>query len=223
MPDKRVKLKPDLTVAGLIHDLNNVFQTIVGLTEGLLEDQSQAILRNVERGMRIARSLEAASNPGASFDAILDHAIDFVKDAQFAHSGAMIRFERRVSPEVSLRRNWAWERVLLNLFLNSVRAMPGGGTIEVDARRSAENYLIDVRDSGSGINPAMLDQLFEPHATTKAQGGLGLHVVETIIQQDGGSIEARNRSDGPGAEFRIVVPVAQAGLLEHAVANGARH
>jgi signal transduction histidine kinase len=214
---------PDLTVAGLIHDLNNVFQTLVGLTDGLTEDQSRAILRSVERGMRISRSLEAAANPGAPFGAILEHAIDFVKDAQFVNSGPAVRFQKRVSPEVSLRRNWAWERVLLNLFLNSVRAMPGGGTIEVDAKRISENYLIEVRDTGAGIPQEILNRVFEPHVSTKVHGGLGLHVVESIIHEDGGTIEARNRSDRPGAEFRIVVPVSRAGLVQKAAVNGARN
>ncbi len=211
-----MKAKPDLTVAGLIHDLNNVFQTIVGLTDDLEDSAAQAILRNVERGMRISRSLEAAANPGASFASILDHAVDFVRDTQAGRDGPEIRFRKHVAPEVCLRRNWAWERVLLNLFLNAVRAMPSGGMIEVDARRVDGHYVIEVRDTGAGIPHHLLPRLFEPDVSTKAQGGLGLHVVETIVREDGGTIEARNREDGPGAEFRIAVPVATAGLVRQA-------
>jgi signal transduction histidine kinase len=214
--------KQDLTVPGLIHDLNNVFQTLIGLSDGLPETNAKAILRNIERGMRISRSLETAANPGASFETILDHAIAFVEDAQLAGGGPKIQFEKRVSSEVSLRRNWAWERVLLNLFLNSVRAMPKGGLIEVEAKRSGAEYLITVRDSGSGISPKILDTLFEPHVTTKAKGGLGLHVVQSIIHEDHGTIVARNREEAAGAEFLIVLPIASAGLAQKAAGNGRR-
>ena len=223
LPNKRFKKHPDLTVAGLIHDLNNVFQTIIGLTDGLSEAQSRAILRNVHQGIRVSRSLETAASPGASFETILNHAIAFVEDVQTATSGPAIRFQRKIAPGVDLRRDWAWERVLLNLFLNAVRAMPQGGTIEVEARRTGANYLIEIRDTGNGISPKLLVRLFRPDVTTKAHGGLGLHVVKSIIHEDGGSIEVRNRTDGPGAEFRITVPVAVAGLTQTAVANGTRH
>ncbi len=200
--------KPDLTLRGLIHDLNNVFQTLIDSADRLSEDPkwrdlSQSVMRNIERGIRISRSMEGSESPGAHFEAILDRAIAFVEDSR-PSSG--IQFKRRVDGELWLRRSWAWERVLINLFLNSARAMPRGGMIEVDANRSPENVRIAIRDTGSGIPPEMLGQLFLPNVSTKETGGLGLHVVETIVRQDGGSVTARNRADGPGAEFLIQLP-----------------
>ena len=210
-------MKKDLTVPGLIHDLNNVFQTLVQAADRLSDDPqwiplSQMILRSVERGQRISLSLQSVESPGAPFESILDDAIAFVEDARPAARCPEIRFLRHVDGEIGLRRNWAWERVLINLFLNSARAMPEGGVIEVEARRSGLDYMIVVRDTGTGIAPELLDELFQPHISTKPDGGLGLHVVETIVEEDGGTVVARNREDGPGAEFLIRVPVEVAGL-----------
>jgi signal transduction histidine kinase len=209
-------MKKDLAVPGLIHDLSSVFQTLVEIADRLSDDpqwtaQSQVILRSVERGRRISLSLQSVESPGASFDAILDDAIAFLEDTRPPQS-PQIQLKRNVTGEIELRRNWAWERVLINLFLNSTCAMPEGGTIEVDARRSGPDFLIVVRDTGTGIAPPLLSKLFKPHMSTKSQGGLGLHVVETIVQEDGGNIQARNREDGPGAEFLIAVPVGIAGI-----------
>jgi signal transduction histidine kinase len=213
----------DLTVPGLIHDLNNVFQTLVAAADRLSEDPqwshlSQAILHSVEHGLHLSLSLQSVESPGAPFAVILEDSITFIEDACLMSEGPKILFRKNLTGRIVLRRNWAWERVLINLFLNSVRAMPQGGTISVDARRNGADFSIVVRDTGTGIAPQLLEHIFEPHVSTKSQtfskalSGLGLHVVETIIRESGGTVQARNRSDGPGAEFLITVPVATAAI-----------
>jgi signal transduction histidine kinase len=149
---------------------------------------------------------------GATFASVLNDAVAFVQDARMATRGPKILFQKNIEGEIKLRRNWAWERVLINLFLNSARAMPEGGTIEIEARCEGPNFQVFVRDSGAGIPLELLDHLFHPHTSTKPAGGLGLHVVETIVHQNGGTVQARNRMDGPGAEFFITVPMAIAGM-----------
>ena len=104
-----------------------------------------------------------------------------------------------------MRRNWAWERVLINLFSNAVRAMADGGKIRVRATRGAHEIEISVADEGPGIPEAILDQVFEPHVSTRGSG-LGLHIVRTIVRQDGGDVHASNRPGGRGAEFTITIP-----------------
>jgi nitrogen-specific signal transduction histidine kinase len=96
--------------------------------------------------------------------------------------GPVILFVRDVEPGIELQRNWAWERVLINLFSNAVRAMPAGGTIHISARRMglsvgnpAENGAIEivVRDDGRGIAPEILPVIFEPHVSTIAWTAAG--------------------------------------------------
>jgi signal transduction histidine kinase len=221
----------DLALPGLVHDLNNIFQTLVDSADLLSEDASwkalsAAILRSVERGRRITASLQAGHGADArfdhSFDHILDDAIAFVEDALLVGRRPHILFVRDVEPGLLLSAHWAWERVLINLFLNAMRAMPEGGTIHVEARRRGEEIHIAVRDSGSGIAPEILGRLFEPYVSTKhsscakTAGGLGLHVVQTIVHQDGGTVHAANRTDSPGAEFLITVPAPRPGQVAHA-------
>jgi len=98
-----------------------------------------------------------------------------------------------LEPGLVLRQSWAWERVLINLFSNAVRAMPEGGIISTQARRKNGRIQIVVADQGSGIPPEMLANLFQANVSTKSAGGLGLHIVQTIAKQQDSEVRAANR------------------------------
>jgi len=206
----------DLSLPGLVHDLNNVFQNLVDAADRLAGDPkwhhiSSAILRGVEHGQRITASLESGSGTSASFTHIVAHAVSFVEDSSVGSAQKTpLRFSYEVEPGIELRRAWAWERVLINLFLNARRAMPQGGSIHVAAKRVNGRIEILVRDEGSGIALELLETLFEPHVSGSGSSGLGLHIVETIVRQDGGSIRASNVAGGKGAEFLITLPASAA-------------
>jgi signal transduction histidine kinase len=206
-------MKPtdDLTLPGLVHDLNNVLQTLVDAADLLSGDPrwtklSAAILRSVERGKKIAAGIQAGGDVGTPFETILANAIAFVEDSLIAGRGPDIAFECDVETGIELSGNWAWERVLINLFLNAMRAMPAGGTIRVRARRAGEVNEIVVSDEGSGIPAEILEHLFHPHVSANGSSGLGLHIVETVVERHGGQVRAANRPDGAGAEFTILLP-----------------
>ena len=201
----------DLTQPCLVHDLNNVFQTLVEAADLLSGDPkwaavSAVILRSVERGKGITDSLRQVDQAAAPFETILQNAIAFAEDSLIGGRGPEIRFTCDVEPGIELRRTWAWERVLINLFSNAMRAMPEGGAIHISAHQRPGCAEIVVRDEGEGIAPEILGDLFRPHVSTKIQGGLGLHIVETIVTQDGGHVRAANRADRQGAEFIITLP-----------------
>ncbi len=206
-----MKSEDDLTRSGLVHDLNNVLQTLVDAADLLSGDPrwtklSSAILRSVERGKNIANSIETGGDTGIPFEDILANAIAFVEDSLIAGRGPQIAFECDVEPGIELSGNWSWERVLINLFLNAMRAMPKGGTIRVRAYRNGERNEIVVSDEGSGIPHEILEHLFHPHVSANGSTGLGLHIVETVVQQNGGQVRAANRTNGAGAEFTISLP-----------------
>ena len=206
---------PDLTLRCLIHDLNNVFQTLVEAADLLSDDPrwspvSAAILRSIERGKEISASLETAGQPPAALETVLENAMALVRDSMIAGRGPAVKFACEVAPGLVLASAWAWERVLINLFSNAVHAMPRGGTISVRARRSPGCIEITVSDQGSGIAPELIPFIFEPHVSTHATGGLGLHIVHTIVTEQQGEVHVANRAEG-GAEFTITIPITAPG------------
>jgi signal transduction histidine kinase len=204
----------DLALPGLIHDLNNVFQTLMDAADSLSGDPrwvhlSAAIFRSVERGREITQSMQAIEQPSLPFETVLANARTLVEDSMMSRPGPKIQFDCRIEPELVLRHAWAWERVLINLFCNAVQAMPQGGTIFVEARRQQDDIQIVVADEGSGIAPELLAVIFDPRVSTKTLGGLGLHVVYSIVKQEAGEVRAANRAEY-GAEFTITLPAQPA-------------
>ena len=101
-------------------------------------------------------------------------------------------------------------QLLLNLLFNAADALGGKGRIELRASNGGGMVQLTVEDDGPGIDPEIIDQVFDPFVTTKAAGqgtGLGLAVCYTIVERLGGSIEAGNRTEG-GAAFQVRLPAA---------------
>jgi len=106
------------------------------------------------------------------------------------------------------------QQVLLNLIMNALEALSGvdDGPREVVVRSepdAAPGVLVTVRDSGPGLDPQRLDQLFEAFYTTKPQGlGLGLAISRRIIEAHGGRLWASANNDH-GATFQFTLPTAE--------------
>jgi len=103
------------------------------------------------------------------------------------------------------------EQVLLNLVLNALRAMPGGGWVEISGHRtchgSGSAAVIAVNDTGPGIDARQAARIFEPGFSTRpGSPGLGLAVCRKIVEQHGGSLAASNRA-GSGASFVLLLPL----------------
>ncbi len=202
-------------LAGIVHDLNNVFETLFEAAEVLRADPRHvklagAMERSLKHGARIVKSLEQKGGL-TDVDRLLDQAQALLNDYLLSTRGPEITIRLEVPGGLQIRGpRGAWERVFLNLFLNAARMMPGGGVIEVSASQEPEGIAFLVADSGPGIPARVLPQLFEPgFSTTPKHKGLGLHIVRSIVENLGGNVSARNREEGSGAEFRIFLPFVE--------------
>jgi signal transduction histidine kinase len=95
-------------------------------------------------------------------------------------------------------------QALFNLILNAIQAVDGDGQIEViSARRGASEAALEVRDNGPGVPVESRSEIFKPYFTTQKTGtGLGLAVVQQIVQAHGWEIECE-ANEPKGAVFRI--------------------
>jgi two-component system, sensor histidine kinase FlrB len=105
------------------------------------------------------------------------------------------------------------EQVLLNLVLNALRAMPGGGWVEISGQKisqgEAATAVISVSDTGPGVSAGDGNKIFEPgFSSHPGSPGLGLAVCRKIVEQHGGRLAAGNRH-GAGASFTLLFPLAE--------------
>jgi signal transduction histidine kinase len=99
------------------------------------------------------------------------------------------------------------ERVLYNIILNAVQAMPEGGTLTITGEKSDGNIILSVEDTGVGIPENILPKLFTPFFTTKAKGqGLGLAICKRFIEVLNGKIDVASEV-GKGSKFTITIPL----------------
>ncbi len=100
------------------------------------------------------------------------------------------------------------KQALLNLYLNALQAMGGGGALQVEARRIPGGVEIRVEDTGPGIPQGEAERIFEPFYTLRPGGtGLGLSIAHTIFSDHGGSVEVASEP-GRGAIFFVRLPEA---------------
>jgi PAS domain S-box-containing protein len=106
------------------------------------------------------------------------------------------------------------QQVVSNLLLNAIKFTPDGGRIELTLRRHETSARLTVRDTGIGIDPALLPRVFDPFeqgdttTTRRHQGlGLGLAIVRRLVALHGGTIRADSAGLGQGATFTVDLPV----------------
>ena len=225
---QRIQLKENLAAlgelsAGIAHEFKNALATISGYaqmiqseaTAGEASEYAQHILnqtRNithvVTEFLKYARPLEIPEE-SVELERMVARVVSEVGES---------------IPQVSVRREGAFREVegdegllrqaLLNLVRNAAEACvlaADQGHVLVRGETSGPEesgfQRILIQDDGPGIPKAALPKLFRPFFTTKANGtGLGLAVVQKIVVQHGGQVEARNRPEG-GAEFIVTLPL----------------
>ena len=100
-------------------------------------------------------------------------------------------------------------QVYMNLISNAIDVMPNGGTLTIETKRTADEVIISISDTGPGISEEIQDLIFDPFFTTKEVGkgtGLGLSISYGIIQKHNGTLRVESGSQ-EGSTFFIHLPV----------------
>jgi signal transduction histidine kinase len=211
--------------AGLAHELRNPLGTI--------RASAEMLTRSVASENEVAR--EVAGFIAEEVDrtnSLVTRFLDFVRPLQLRPAAADLAqvLDRSVAMvdreaaarEVTIYKNYSpdippfpldaelMERVFYNLLVNAAQATAPGGAVTVKTRPVADNAEISVIDRGEGIEPKLLDTIFNPFFTTKADGvGLGLAICSKIVDQHGGKITVESER-GKGTVFRVYLPMAEA-------------
>jgi nitrogen-specific signal transduction histidine kinase len=211
--------------AGIAHEFKNALATISGYAQmiqaepgaadtlenaGKILDQTRSITHVVTEFLRYARPLEI-SEETVALRPLLDRVICEIRELLPQVTISVEGDFSNVAGDEGLLR-----QALLNLTRNAAEAAASNTAsakvmVVGDASRGSDESVQRLRilDNGAGIPPDVLPKLFRPFFTTKVNGtGLGLAVVQKILLQHGGQVEARNRPEG-GAEFIVRLPVSR--------------
>jgi two-component system sensor histidine kinase RegB len=141
---------------------------------------------------------------------------DIVKEWQTAMPGATLRYRNTLEEDVPIVADSTLKQIVFNLLDNAYEASPQW--IQLTAAREGETLSLEVRDTGAGFPPEMLEHLGTPYQSTKGRGGgLGLFLVVNVVRKFGGSVTARNLPDrGAAVSLSLPLEALTVGTLRHA-------
>lgn len=146
---------------------------------------------------------------------ILDHAIAVLRP-EFERKGYKFSSYLTEGPLYVHGDRVRLEQVIVNLLNNAAKYTPPGGHIALEATREAKNVVIRIRDSGKGIPPNMLKKIFQlfiqvDQSLDRPEGGLGLGltIVQMLVEKHGGSVIAHSEGLGKGSEFVVRLPLIE--------------
>jgi PAS domain S-box-containing protein len=224
---------------GVAHDFNNLLGVIIGYSELLIEklDPEAQIAKHLaqiklaaERGAHLTRQLlvfsrqQVVSLKVLDLDAVIREARKLL--SRVVREDIILSYQNSVSVGLIKADAGQIEQVLMNLVVNARDAMPNGGriTIATDSITLNDKYflghepviegdyvVLEVRDTGFGMDEMTKAHVFEPFFTTKQPGkgtGLGLASVYAIVQQSGGYVSVSSEL-GRGTTFKLYFPRVQ--------------
>ena len=213
--------------AGIAHEIRNPLVSIGGFARRVLKkvpkkspikDYLFVIVKEVERLEKILREVLsfAQDEDGAHFEFIdlhrsIEAALSYMR-LEFEGGSVVVKREYSEIPKI-YGDDRQLRHLFFNLVLNARQAMKDGGVLTIrtykyrDLEERQRYVAVEVRDSGGGISPHILQNIFNPFFTSKQQGtGLGLSIAHRIIKRHQGDIEVDNRP-GEGVSFILKFPV----------------
>ena len=223
-----------MLAAGVAHEINNPLTSVAGYAEALLrrfrsepeltEDPRlvdfkkylEVIIRESYRCKGIIDSLLTFSRKSdgsvgiVSINRILQEVLELVRHKSRFEKIDIAEFFQQDLPPV--RGDAAGLRqVFMNLTMNALQSIEGAGLVELSTFEQDGMITASICDTGCGIPPLLLDQIWDPFFTTKEVGkglGLGLAVTYNIIKKHGGEIEVESK-EGKGSKFTVRLPSCQ--------------
>jgi two-component system, NtrC family, sensor kinase len=211
------------TLANVAHQVGTPLNLISGhvqiLRQDIADPSMQRRLRIVEqqaeRMAAVVRELLERARPDAERRPVrIEQMLATIGDAmrvRLAPAGVKLVLRVGAAAPPVAADEAQLELALLNVVTNAVDAMPGGGTLTLGADATPNGVRIEVRDTGAGIDAALLPKIFDPWITTKPAGrgtGLGLSITRDVIRSLGGTIGVVTAA-GEGTTFTIDLPAAE--------------
>lgn len=208
--------------AGVAHEIRNPLSSVKGFATYFREklkdspqdrDTATTMIQEVERLDRVIGQLLEFARPSTlkikpvRVTDLIRHSLKLIEgDART--KGVEVKTDLPANLPQALVDADRMNQVLLNLYLNAIQAMDGGGVLQVTVSRDDSRKLttITVSDNGRGIEAADQERIFDPYFTTKSDGtGLGLAIVHKILDAHGGSIKVRSQK-GAGTTVTMTLP-----------------
>jgi signal transduction histidine kinase len=207
--------------AGLAHEIRNPLAGIAGVIDIIGRDlpstsPARAVVKDVRQEINqidhILTDLLQTARPHppairrSDLNTTVEHAVMLARQ-QALSKPIEVQFKKNPNvPEVEHDSDQI-HQVLLNLMINSIQAIEGSGKITVEVGTHDSFSTITVADTGRGILPEHLPNIFRPFYTTKGNGtGLGLSLARRIVEEHGGHIDVTS-TQGKGARFVVNLPI----------------
>jgi signal transduction histidine kinase len=205
---------------GLAHEIRNPLAGIAGVIEIVSRDlpstsPARAVIKDVRLEIaqinRIVTDLLETARPHppqirlSNLNTTVEHAVMLARQQVLSKP---IKVELQKAPDLPEVEHDSDQihQVLLNLLLNAVQAITGAGTVNVEIGSREGCATVVVRDTGRGISPQHVSNIFRPFYTTKGNGtGLGLSLARRIVEEHHGRIEV-NSVVGKGSQFTVLLP-----------------
>jgi len=218
--------------AGVVHEINNPLATIAACAESLEKRIEEGVFGNSADAEDLREYLGLIRDEAFRCKNITNGLLDFsrlragnqvpINLAELIKTTArLVTHQNRgdnIQIEVEAATRFPYvlgdegqlQQAVVALATNAIDAMPDGGTLSLRAKRSGGQAIVEITDTGVGIQPENLTKIFDPFFTTKDVGrgtGLGLAVCYGIVSEHGGRLDVRSKV-GVGTTFTISLPIA---------------
>ncbi|MBZ5623869.1 MAG: hypothetical protein LAQ69_34975 [Acidobacteriia bacterium] len=208
--------------AGVAHELNEPLGAILGFAQLIQKDpdlpngpakdvekivKASLHAREVIHKLLVFSRQKTPVKVRVNLNRIVEEGLYFLESRCIRAGIALSTTLARDLPEIDADASQL-HQVLVNLVVNSIQAMPDGGTLTIETHADADSVSLSVQDTGAGMTDEVKQKVFTPFFTTKDidQGtGLGLAVVHGIVTSHGGSVRVES-APGKGARFEIRLP-----------------